>query len=175
MKKIIFYAIIAIVICSVGYTFLGEAEKEMITGGLDKRIATADATTTPIWLEPTTSTTTDEYVISSELVFSTRGMNGFDMNIIQTASSSAQLQWNYWFSDDGDTWYPEEGITDTNDLTMTHGSSTYAHVWSTNVTTTEYKNTHYPSTAGDVLRADYTKVIFSVNTASTSMYAEILK
>lgn len=178
MKKTIFISvIIAIAICLLFFcTNVFKVRKEIITGGLDKRISTATATTTLIWLEPTQdSTSTDEYILTTELKFATQEMDGFDMNLIQTASTSAELAWTYWFSDDNETWYPEGGATDTNDLVMTHGATKYVHKWATGLTTTEYKNTHYPTTAGDILRADFTKVIFTTNTASTSMYAEILK
>lgn len=176
MKKTFFFSILILIgLCLIGIKLVDRPVHEMITGGLDKRIATAIATTTVIYLEPTDSTSTDAYLVSTELKFASNNMAGFDMNLIQTASTSAQLEWVYWFSDDNETWYPEEGVSDTSDVIMAHGATKYKHRWATGLTTAEYKNTHYPSTAGEILRANYTKVIFTTNTASTSLYAEILK
>ena len=97
------------------------------------------------------------------------------MHLIAQASTSAQLNWTYYFSDDGIDWYAEEGTSDSSDTVMAHGATANVHTWTPTAGSDQLKNIKYPSTAGEILRAMYTKVIFTVATASTTLYAEIIK
>jgi len=174
---LIAYIAVAISFFVLPFNVTDEGLDQGFTGGAisNKRIATASATSTYIYLEPETSSTTDNYVTSYDLEFSTADLEGFDMRLIAIASTSAEIDWTYYFSDDGIDWFPEDGTTDSSDVAMSHGATAYVHTWVPTAGSVQMHNTKYPTSPAEKLRARFTKVTFSTDVASSTLYAEIVR
>ena len=134
--------------------------------------STAAATSTYVLLGPGAGT---GFVTETSIEFASANLEYFDMNIFMIASSaSSRLDWYFEFSDDAVDWFLEDAYTDTSDIITTHGSTTNVHRWTPAVTSLVTKNIKYPTIAGDILTARFTRITFSATTASSSIWVGVV-
>jgi len=128
------------------------------------------SSTSPAYLEPTESTTTDSYVTSVNLTCSVSNVEKARLNLDAVASSSAVIKWVTYFSDDGIDWFTEDNATTTPAQNTVHSTLGRFHTW----TPTAGSNQRISVPLGDLV-SDYVKFNFTVSGASTTLYSYLTK
>ncbi len=125
--------------------------------------------------EPAASTTvaflTTANTATSSITAYAGTSDAFEMNLLGTASSSSSnLQYWIYYSDNKIDWYAEDGVLQTvgGAGRFDHASTTIAHNWTPGVTTRTGKHVVIPVSIGK-----YVKVDFGVTGANMSLYGYV--
>ena len=129
------------------------------------------SSTSPQFLEPTNSTSTDDYAISASMICRVGSAKNARLNL-NTVASTTSTKYNYtvYYSNDGDSdWYAMDTAS-TSGSVRTHSATALSDTWTPATTTRQTKSILF----GDVV-SQWMKVELDVDTASGSVYAELSK
>ena len=128
------------------------------------------AKSTNTMLEPTTTTTTDAWVTTISIDAPTSDVADGRLNVGFTGSTTGSvLNWYYYFSEDGVTWYGEDSASVSGDTT-THSTSSQKHTFLSGTTSEINMNFDLPDMISKFIRAT-----FDVDTASGTLEATFIK
>jgi len=139
---------------------------------LSNKGGSGTATSSVTYLAPNLAT--GDYVLAKVLDYAAKDITQANMHLAFNASTTgSRLNWTYFFgekeSDGSVTWYPEDESVETSQILTTHGATKNVHAWTPAVSGANYKNVILPEITSDLLRVE-----FDVDTASGSLFAEIV-
>jgi len=173
MKKTIIGILSAIIVFLGGGYAANQYLGDNLGGGRISscRIAGYSATTSPVYLEPTTSSTTDNFVTSVNLECDIAGAEQGRLNLDVVASSSAVINWVRYYSNDGIDWFAE-GTASTSADTTTHSVTYNTESWIPTAGSHQKKSIFLDE---DNFTSEKLKYTFTVTGASTTLYAILEK